>query len=79
MTPLLHFDDAPTRTRIRTTVGVPVGTRRYPALSPEACAAVRRKLELGEFLARFHAGFPVHLVGEIWVAGARSYLVAEDR
>lgn len=74
MTPLAS--DSAGRPRIRTTVGVTVGTR--PRLSPEARRVLRRKLERGPFLARFIAGYPVHLVGEIWLDGERSLLVAED-
>lgn len=48
----LHSDNAG-RLRIRTTIGVPVGTR--PRLSPEACAAVTRNLLRGPFLAAFEA------------------------
>jgi hypothetical protein len=49
----MALHDATGRPRIRTTVGVPVGTR--PRLSPEAKEAVRRQLERGVFLASFDA------------------------
>lgn len=68
----LHSDTAG-RARVRTSTGVPVGQLRR--LSPEARARLRRKLERGPFLARFNAGFPAYLVGEIWIGGERAFVV----
>lgn len=51
---ITHNSDTAELPRVRTTVGVPVGRPRYPALTSEERAEVRLQLQRGVFLASFY-------------------------